>query len=105
MKTTLILIIAAIAGVSYYDLNAQTPNPPPTTKLAYPYGQECIITMDPLAPRTGQSTSQSAESGFQVDGTLRGQLIYMSDEWCVLKDGTFENWIPRNKVLSLRASK
>ena len=106
-KATLIVFVAMAAGVSYMDMRAQTPTPtpPPTTKLAYPYGQECVVTVDPQASRNTHITSQSEPSGFHPDGTLRGQLIYLSDEWCVLKDGTFESWIPRNKVLLIRASK
>jgi hypothetical protein len=108
MKTFLLLIAAAAAGVSYYELRAQTPTPagPATgTILAYPYNHECILTVDPRADRKDLTPTQASPSGFQADGTIRGQLIYMSDDWCVLKDGSFENWVPRDKVLSLRASK
>jgi hypothetical protein len=107
MKTSLILIAAALAGVSYFELRAQSPTSPPTagTTLAYPYNQECIITLDPRADSKDLTPTQASPSGFQADGTLRGQLIYMSNEWCVLKDGSFENWVPRDKVLALRASK
>lgn len=106
MKTTFVIIAALLAGVSYYELQAQSPSSASGTKVAYPYGQECILTLDPFAERTIQtSSSQATQSGFQADGTVRGQLIYMSDEWCVLKDGTFENWLPRSKVLSMRVSK
>lgn len=111
MKTKAILLLAAAAVTTgtFLDLRAQTPATPaavpPGTKLAYPYGQECIVTLDPQAQRAVPVNAQSDPSGFQADGTLRGQLIYVSDEWCVLKDGTFENWIPRAKVLVIRASK
>lgn len=105
MKTTLVLAAALLAGVSYFELRAQSPASSGGSKVAYPYGLECILTLDPIAERTIQTTSQASQSGYQADGTIRGQLIYMSDEWCVLKDGTFENWIPRGKVLSMRVSK
>lgn len=111
MKTKAILLLAAasVTTAALLDLRAQTPatpaTPPAGAKLAYPYGQECIVTVDPQAPRTVPVNAQSDPSGFQPDGTLRGQLAYLSEEWCVLKDGTFENWIPRDKVLVIRASK
>ena len=105
MKTSLIVLAAALAGLSYFELRAQNPAPPAGTTLAYPYNQECIITVDPRAERMDLTPTQASPSGFQADGTLRGQLIYMSDEWCVLKDGSFENWVPRDKVLCMRASK
>ena len=105
MKTTLVLLAVLATGVSYLELRAQSPSSSGGSKVAYPYGQECILTLDPIAERTIQTTSQASQSGFQADGTMRGQLIYMSDEWCVLKDGSFENWVPRGKVLSMRVSK
>ena len=105
MKTTLVLLAVLATGVSYLELRAQSPSSSGGSKVAYPYGQECILTLDPIAERTIQTTSQASQSGFQADGTMRGQLIYMSDEWCVLKDGSFENWVPRSKVLSMRVSK
>ncbi|MCW1912009.1 hypothetical protein OJ996_00380 [Luteolibacter sp. GHJ8] len=106
MKTFLILTAATLATISYVQLGAQNAKPPATgTTLAYPYNAECIITLDPRAERPDLSATQAAPAGFQPDGTLRGQLIYMSDEWCVLKDGSFENWVPRDKVLTMRASK
>lgn len=111
MKAKVILLLAAsaIAAGTFMDLRAQTPAtpgvPPAGTKLAYPYDKECIVTIDPQAARAIPVNAQSDPSGFQPDGTLRGQLIYLSEEWCVLKDGTFENWIPRQKVLVIRASK
>ena len=109
-RTSMILIAAAIAGVSYLELRAQSPTPTPGTgaagtTLAYPYNKECIVTLDPRAERKELTPTQASPSGFEEDGTMRGQLVYMSDEWCVLKDGSFENWIPRDKVLALRASK
>lgn len=36
---------------------------------------------------------------------VRGNLLAMTTEWVVLKDGSFENWIPRDKVVTLRASR
>lgn len=110
MKTKAILLLAAAAvtGATILELHAQTPGTPgasPASKQAYPYGQECIVTVDPQAQRAIPVNAQSDPSGFQADGTLRGQLTYLSEEWCVLKDGTFENWIPRGKVLLIRASK
>ena len=108
MKAALLILATAACGLSYFDLRAQTPATPGAasgTKLAYPYGQECIVTVDPQANQNIPVSAQREASGFHADGTLRGQLIYVSDEWCVLKDGTFENWIPREKILSLRVSK
>jgi hypothetical protein len=105
MKTTLVLLAVLVSGVSYLELRAESPSSSGGSKVAYPYGLECILTLNPVAERTIQTSSQATQSGFQADGTLRGQLIYLSDEWCVLKDGSFENWVPRDKILSMRVSK
>jgi len=108
-KGILFLLASMAAGVSFLGLRAQSsgnPGSPPTTTLSYPYGMgECIVTLDPQAYRHTSAPAPGEPSGFQSDGTLRGELIYLSDEWCVLKDGTFENWIPRTKLLMIRVSK
>jgi hypothetical protein len=31
-------------------------------------------------------------------------LIRLSEDWCVLKDGNAENWIPTDKILMIRVS-
>jgi len=106
MKTTLVLIAALLAGVSYVELRAQSPATSASgTKVQYPYGAECVLTLDPRAERPITTAAPATNSGFQSDFTLRGQMIYMSEEWCVLKDGTFENWIPRDRILNVRVSK
>lgn len=104
-KAILLLLAAMAAGVSYLDIRAQTPASSSGTKVSYPYGNDCIVTIDPRADRKLPLSTTTDSSGFQQDGTLRGTLIYLSEEWCILKDGTFENWIPRDKVLTMRVSK
>ena len=36
---------------------------------------------------------------------VKGNLLAMTSDWIVLKEGTFENWVPREKVITLRASR
>ena len=36
---------------------------------------------------------------------VSGTLLAMTDQWIVLQEGTFENWVPREKVVTLRASR
>lgn len=36
---------------------------------------------------------------------VKGNLLALSTEWIVLKDGSFENWVPRDKVITMRASR
>ena len=104
MKFLPITAIALLAAVTLLDTRAQTP--PAAAESAqdvkYPYGRECFITLDPQAALT---RPPEKAAGFEADYTVRGQLIYLSEEWCVLKEGTYENWIPRDKVLLIRVSK
>jgi hypothetical protein len=32
-------------------------------------------------------------------------LLAMTDQWIVVKDGSDENWLPRDKVMGMKASK
>jgi len=111
MKRSLLLGGAAallLTATALIELRAsQSPALQEASKLTFPYGLECVISLDrntltfdlpPTAPPPGTS-------GFYDDWTARGHLIYLNDEWCVLKDGTYEDWIPRNKILMIRASR
>ena len=101
-KTLIAMAAVPLAAVLLSPSDAQT-NGGKKATVNYPYGSECVVTLDPRAwPETTPPTNTS---GFVSPATARGQLIYLSEDWCVLKDGSFENWIPREKVLMLRASK
>jgi hypothetical protein len=108
MKSTTLFIAAAIAlgGFTLMGLQGQTPtapNPVPA-KVDLPLGKKCIVSVDPQASRAGLPGTENRASGFEADGTAKGQLIRLSDDWCVLKDGNAENWIPTEKILMIRAS-
>ena len=34
-----------------------------------------------------------------------GTLIAMTDQWIIVKEGSDENWVPREKVMLMKASK
>lgn len=108
MKSTTLFIASAVTlgGFAIMGLQGQTPatpNPAPA-KVELPIGRKCIVSVDPQASRTGLPATDNQASGFEADGTAKGLLIRLSDDWCVLKDGTAENWIPVDKVLMIRAS-
>jgi len=50
---------------------------------------------------TDRSVMRSS-SGEKI--TLKGSMISMTSDWVVLKDGNYQNWIPREKVVFIRAS-
>ena len=108
MKSTTLFIASAVTlgGFAIMGLQGQTPATPTPApaKVELPIGKKCIVSVDPQASRTGLPATENQASGFEADGTAKGQLILLSDDWCVLKDGTAENWIPVDKVLMIRAS-
>lgn len=40
-----------------------------------------------------------------IGNVLQGDFLPINTEWLVLKEGNYENWIPRDKVLSMRVSR
>ncbi len=43
--------------------------------------------------------------GYDYDLSSEGTLVRVDADWVVLKDGNFENWIPRDKVLLIRVAR
>lgn len=107
MKPTTILIssVAALGAFSLMGLRGQSPtpvSPDSAVKVEIPLGRDCIVTLDPRTSHAELPSAKKQVAGFDGDGTARGQLIKLSGEWCVLKDGKSENWIPTEKILMLR---
>lgn len=38
-------------------------------------------------------------------GRVAGTLLSMTGDWVVVKDGTFEHWIPKEKIMNMKASR
>ena len=72
---------------------------------AIPVGLRCIVTLDPRATGHTPVFETQQKSGLSGEHIVEGHLVSMGDEWLVLKDGTYENWIPRDKVLLMRVSR
>ena len=36
---------------------------------------------------------------------VAGTLIAMTDQWLIVKEGSDESWVPREKVMVMKASK
>lgn len=69
-----------------------------------PINCRCVVTVDPQY-RAPDNQEQSPKAGFIGPNMLEGIVVRMDQEWLVLKDGSFENWIPRDKVLTVRVSR
>lgn len=109
MKTVLSLLAGAAligAAVSFSTPAVQAQQAAAPAEVKAPLGQLCIVTLDPRAERavkpSGDALKKTSLTG---DDTVEGTLVLLDDEWLVLKDGTYENWIPRDKVLFMRASR
>lgn len=69
-----------------------------------PINLRCVVTLDPENHST-DAAEQSSKSGFTGPNILEGVVIRIDQDWLVLKDGNYENWIPRNKILTVRVSR
>ncbi|RYD65371.1 MAG: hypothetical protein EOP83_07515 [Verrucomicrobiaceae bacterium] len=70
-----------------------------------PDGCRCVVTLNPEVAATKRSGSTSADPNLVLDNTVLGDFLTINTEWLVLKEGNYENWIPRDKVLSMRVSR
>ncbi len=74
-----------------------------------PVGCSCVVTLDPQrdreTPTGGTRRDGTLRSGIESGGIVTGTLVRCDAQWVVLRDGTYENWIPRDKVLSMRVSR
>lgn len=96
-------MIGAAVSVSTPSVQAQQAVAPAEVKS--PFGQLCIVTLDPRAERAVKPADALKKSSLTGDDTVEGSLVRLDEEWLVLKDGSYENWIPRDKVLFMRASR
>lgn len=98
------VLITPIASSAFATLQSQAKTPElRLPRIEYPLGQNCVITVDPLAASKPVYAGQTKiNSGFIAPDTVRGVLIRVDESWMVLQEGINENWIPRNKVLLLR---
>lgn len=88
--------------------SAQAPAPggKPAEVATSPLGRLCVVTLDPRIDRGAKAAGESfKKAGVTADSTVEGTLVTWDQEWIMLRDGTYENWIPRDKVLMIRVSR
>ena len=74
--------------------------------LDYPIGMRCVVTVDPLAnSKPVVAGTANKVTGFVAPDTAEGTLIRIDDEWIVLRDGSYDDWIPRNKIILMHVSR
>ena len=74
--------------------------------------------LDALAARVAPQAAGTPPVGRLVDislvawplstataGRVSGTLLSMTGDWVVVKEGTFEHWIPKEKIMNMKASR
>ncbi len=110
MKTKIVLSAVAVVAVtmSLIDrpLAATQSTQPAKPAVSLPVDLECVVTIENQAwMRNPTTQAPGPTSGFRPDFTIQGKLIEVGPEWIVIKEGTYENWISRDKIVNIRASR
>jgi hypothetical protein len=108
MKPKLLIVIAAVLLAAVFFLAREATaatTPAKTAAVTYPYGKTCVVSMDHKWSADAAALDPGKDSGFETDWTIRGTLTYLSDEWLVLSSGTYEHWLPRDKIMLIRVWK
>jgi hypothetical protein len=116
MKRQSLLICGAVATLAMLPLwtsgvsagvHAAALSPGPgESRVECPLNRICVVTVDPRAQSKREIVGDANKiSGFAAPDTTEGVLVRLDAEWVVLRDGSYENWIPRNKVLLIRVSR
>ncbi|HVJ46087.1 MAG TPA: hypothetical protein VM511_06855 [Luteolibacter sp.] len=108
MKTKICLLALAGVTAAVTLIPRQAEAQPPAAKtppVESPVGLECVVSVEIQAWMDRPLLQPAQQSGFFPDYTLRGKIVELGPEGVVLKDGNFENWISRDKVLSIRVTR
>ncbi len=109
MKTKmLILTVAGCSAVLFLiqrPAEAQPAAPSKPAPVQSPVGLDCVVTVEMQSWMDRPEMTPGQPSGFYQDYTLRGKILELGPEWVILKDGISENWISRDKVLSIRVAR
>lgn len=102
MKTKLSMIavasvVAAIALLATPDRAAAQAGRTAAAPGTPPIGRLVEISLSPWS--YGQTPTA------KDDRKVTGTLVAMTDRWVVVQEGTFENWVPMERVVVMRASR
>ncbi len=79
---------------------------PLLAEVDYPLNRDCTVTVDSRSEPKLQFAGQGKKiTGFAAPDTAEGILIRLDNDWLVLRDGSEENWIPKEKVLMIRVTR
>jgi hypothetical protein len=89
------LSMAAVVAVSWWivGFRAEAQTPGVTAAGSPPLGRQVQIQMVTWPIST------------VLVNKVEGTLIAMTDQWIIVKEGSDESWVPREKVMLMKASK
>ena len=110
MKTKIALSVVAVLAVTFFlidhPLAIMEKTAPSKSDVPFPLNLECVVTIENEGWRDNPRPKvPGPPSGFLPDFTIQGKLIHVGSDWIVIKEGTYENWISRDKVVNIRASR
>lgn len=110
MKTKITLFVAGVVAVSLFltdrPFAGMEKTLPPQPDVLIPLNLECIVTIEnQVWMENSASRAPGPPSGFLPDFTIQGKLLRVSPDWIVIGEGTYENWISRDKIINIRASR
>lgn len=99
-------LIAVVLSVGTPQAVAQAAEVKAAPVVDSPLGRPCVVTLDPLAAsETLAPQAMRDKAGFISANITEGTLVSLGPEWVVLRQGTYDHWIPRGKVLMMRVSR
>ena len=113
MKKSFVPLIAGSAGLIALlatwapsaSAQAQTPAAKAAESVASAVGRRCVITLDPQDPAKKREGQVNSDSYKVLENKVEGELLEITPGWVVLKDGNYENWVPRDKSLFMRVTR
>jgi hypothetical protein len=110
MKTKIALFVTGVVAVTFLLIDrpfavmekAVSPKP----EILVPLNLECVVTIENQAwMETLYPHAPGPPSGFLPDYTIQGKLLRLGPDWVVIGEGSYENWISRDRIINIRASR
>lgn len=110
MKTKIAWSVAAIVAVTLLliarPFAVMEKIAQPKSELPFPLNHECVVTIENEAwVRNVRFQAPGPASGLLPDFTVQGKLVALSPEWVVIGEGSYENWISRDRIVNIRVSR
>lgn len=102
----LIICSTWTSGVLAGVRNSVGPLTSDTSLVDIPLNRICTVTVDSRSSSKPVLAGTATKvTGFVAPDTAEGVLIRLDADWLVLRDGSYESWIPTKKVIMIHASR